>query len=147
MSSPTKLSAIVTQNPAIRQLLDEAARFGDLTERARGIVGPTLATHIIGTVMRHDSLIVLADSAAWAAKLRYQTPILLDQLPRVHPQYSQIRAVRIKVAVPRTPSERNPMSAAEIGDRAVDALNQQAECVGDPDLARALKRLASRGKP
>ncbi|MDP6184684.1 MAG: DUF721 domain-containing protein [Gammaproteobacteria bacterium] len=141
MSSPTRLDAIVTQNSILRQLFRQAAEHRDLDLRIKRLLDEPVQSHIRVAVVRDGNLVLVADSPAWAAKLRYQIP---DLRRRMHENtaFPEIEAIRVKVAksdTPRQPDVRPPQSPLSRG--AAEGVKRQAESVKDPVLREALLRL------
>lgn len=57
-----------------------------------------LARHVTGAVLHDDTVVILADSAAWATRIRFHAPELLDRLA---PRYDgAVARVRVKVRPP-----------------------------------------------
>lgn len=54
-----------------------AAEFGDVV---RECLPELLRKHVVAAVRRGDDLVVIVDSAAWAARVRYAGPRLQEQL-------------------------------------------------------------------
>ena len=146
MSSPTRLDAIVAQNSILRQLLRQAAVHQKLDLQVKCLLEEPLNGHIQLAVIREGSLILVADSPAWAAKLRYQVPQLLRQITG-NPVFPDIRTIRVKVAT--SAASRQPVKVAQMRPLtkiAARELNRQAGFLEDPALRDALSRLANRRK-
>lgn len=144
MSSPTKLNAIVTQNPTLRKLFRHAAEHHSASSRVKSLLAGPLSSHIQLVVIRDETLVLTADSSAWAAKMRYQVPDLYKQMAKIS-EFSEIQTIRVKVSkssqADQQPASRKavPMSALAAAE-----LQQRASSVDDPALKDALLRLASR---
>jgi len=146
MSSPTRLEAIVAQNSILRQLLRQAAVHQELDSHVKCLLEEPLNGHIQLAVIREGSLVLVADSPAWAAKLRYQVPQLLRQITE-NPAFPDIQTIRVKVAT--SDASRQPVKVAQMRSltkTSARELNRQAELLEDPALRDALLRLANRHK-
>ena len=92
---------------------------------------------------RGTQLVLQVDSPAWATRLRYQVPALLEHL-QAHgwPGLTQAR-VRVRVGQPEPvppPAQRAVMSR-----ESAELLRTVAEDCSDPDLRAAWGRLARHG--
>jgi hypothetical protein len=67
----------------------------DLAERVRAALPDPEKGHVISASYRDDTLVVIADSAAWASHIRYAQAQLLEQL-RAQGE-TQFTKVRVKV--------------------------------------------------
>lgn len=57
-----------------------AAAVQELGDTVRECLPETLRAHVVAAVRRGDDLVVIVDSAAWAARVRYSGPSLQEQL-------------------------------------------------------------------
>ena len=90
-----------------------------------------------------DTLVVAADSAAWASRLRCLAPELIQPL-REECGARGIRQIRVRVAIPqKRPEPYRPAHRAVSADSA-SHLKTLAEHTDDPDLKSVLLRLSSR---
>lgn len=125
----------------LHEHLDESARLASIWHQC---VQSPLAEHARPGSLRHGSLEVIADSPAWASRLRQHQMELLRQLRQL-PGFDELREVRVRVVPPSAkPAARRP--APTRGEsripRAVRAqLERLAEDVSDPALRAALRRL------
>ena len=87
-------------------------------------------------------LLLVTESPAWSARLRYQEPALLTCLTRSGLLVSRIR-VRVTPAPPPDPPRR--ARPARLSPHSARLLDAYARSVHDPALRAALERLASRG--
>lgn len=146
MSSPTKLDAIVTQNSILRQLVRQAAAHKDLDRFVKSLIDQPLSSHLSLESIRDGVVTLVADSSAWAAKLRYQVPEL-HRLFGEKSALSNIHTIRVKVANPSASAPvRSPSKIRPLSPRTVAALEQSARQAGDPKLREALMRLKRRGR-
>ena len=66
--------------PALEQLARKAAATQGLTALVRQSLAEPLRPHVVSAVRRGDDLVVIVDSAAWSARVRYAGPGLREQL-------------------------------------------------------------------
>jgi hypothetical protein len=82
----------------LQELARQAAERTDLCACLRAALPADMASHLLGANVHPDgALVVLTDSPAWAARLRFEAEQLL-----MHGQalYPQVMRVRIRVAGP-----------------------------------------------
>ena len=128
----------------LSEIINQIARLQHLSQTLRGALPAPLEQHCQVANVRGQSLLLHADTAAWATRLRYMAPTLVTALQ--NQGYPGIQHITVKVR-PRynapepavTPRKRNmSQSSARI-------LRDTADSLSDPAIKRALKRLASRG--
>ena len=144
MSSPTKLDSIVAHNSILRQLFRKAGDHQKLSLLVKGLLEEPLRSHIQLAAIRDGKLILIADSSAWAAKLRYRVPDLHKQIAQSK-DFADIQTIRVKVA--RSSQMRAPLKsrkALPISEFSAGRLERQAESIDDLALRGALLRLAKR---
>jgi hypothetical protein len=85
-------SLILTGGTALRELALEAARRSDLAGYLRAGLPADLAPHLVGGNLRPNGvLVVLADSPAWAARLRFEGAQLLARCRELHPESQRVK--------------------------------------------------------
>ncbi|MBV6418134.1 MAG: hypothetical protein CMLOHMNK_02927 [Steroidobacteraceae bacterium] len=72
-------------------LQTRALAAGDWLRRVRGWVPGDLAPHVTSAVERDRALTVYVASAAWAARLRFETPSLLERAREASPDVTEVR--------------------------------------------------------
>ncbi len=93
-----------TVGPLFAQLEQRVAAHVELTERIRAALPGPEKDHVVSASCRGDTLVVLADSAAWCSHIRYAQARLLEVLTGS----SESKVTKVKVRVgrrPRHPSE------------------------------------------
>ncbi|MGE0581829.1 MAG: DciA family protein [Steroidobacteraceae bacterium] len=78
-------------------LAERAAAAGDWLQLVKGWVPAALAPHVTSAVERGQVLTVYVASAAWAARLRFETAALLGQ---AREKSGAIATVQVKVMPP-----------------------------------------------
>lgn len=116
-------------------------------ERAvHGILGEKSVPHVRAGRLSRTSLVLTADSPAWASIARFRAPDvragLASELPR-------LREVRVVVRETEAGSETGPPPAPPrpLSPFAAGVLRSVARSIADPRLARVLLRLAARERP
>ena len=79
MNDPLK-PLLAGLTPALERLARKAAATEGLTTLVRQSLAETLRPHVVAAVRRGDDLVVIVDSAAWSARVRYAGPRLKEQL-------------------------------------------------------------------
>jgi hypothetical protein len=79
MSDPLK-PLFAGLDPALVKLAQKAAAAASLTVKVQQSLPETLRAHVVAAVRRGDDLVVIVDSAAWSARVRYAGPRLREQL-------------------------------------------------------------------
>lgn len=88
----------------LRQLLAHAHHLSHIERRLRTLWPAPLNPHL-GVLNLHEHTLVLqADSAAWATQARCLIPAMLELLNGDNPSIAPVRTIRIKVAAGAPPS-------------------------------------------
>ena len=66
----------------LARLAEKAAAAASLTVKVRQSLPEVLRTHVLSASRRGDDLVVIVDSAAWSARVRYAGRRLLEALAR-----------------------------------------------------------------
>jgi len=64
----------------LEQLAKRAAAADSLTTLVQRELPGGLGVHVVSAVRRDDDLVIIVDSAAWAARVRYAGPRMKEQL-------------------------------------------------------------------
>jgi len=90
-----------TVGPLFAQLEQRLAAHVELTERVRAALSGPEKDHVVSASCRGDTLIVLADSAAWCPHIRYAQARLLELLVSADLGPSETPVTKVKVRVGR----------------------------------------------
>lgn len=121
---------------------------GRLALHARAVgerLPPDLGRHCRLVNVTQHSLMIHADSPAWASKLRYYCPRLLAELCQL-PDFGQLNEIRIKTAPPEHLQPSRQTARRRLPDTAARLLRATAAVTPASPLREALLRLASRGQ-
>lgn len=141
MSSPLQVGSLLQKNGALKRLLSEANRTTRLGRRLSGKLPKEFVPHTKLAALRDGCLVLLADTPAWATRLRYATPQILQQLSLCQ-EFVGVKSIRVRVLRPDIPSGQTERRNVLTG-RAAAALRRQACVTKDCRLRAALERLAS----
>ncbi|WP_129776716.1 DUF721 domain-containing protein [Peristeroidobacter soli] len=92
-----------TVGPLFAQLEQRVAAHVELTERVRAALTGPEKDHVVSASCRDDTLVVLADSAAWCPQIRYAQTQLLELLNGC----GESKVTKLKVRVGRKPRAPN----------------------------------------
>lgn len=141
-NKPFQIGNLLDRSEASR-LLSRARVLGELDALVHELIPSPLNGHCRVLSVRDDTLIVAADSAAWAARLRYQSSQLVKQLAGL--SSVKLRTVQVRIrASDQTPGSRSTHIRRPLSGRNSMVLKQAARSVTDASLKAALLRLASR---
>lgn len=143
---PTFISVLLRRE-RLAPLLDQA--------RSRESLGRAVETLLPAECRGHCRLggfeggrfVLLADSAAWATRLRYSAPEIREQLRRL-PGGRGVTQVQVRVSPPASaaPSTERTRPLERPSAASGRALQDIAEAETDPQLRAALLRLARRSR-
>ena len=66
--------------PGLARIAEKAAAAASLTVKVQQSLPEILRPHVLSAARRGDDLVVIVDSAAWSARVRYAGPRLREQL-------------------------------------------------------------------
>lgn len=141
MKFPPAVGHIVARSGQLKQLTDRAAHFGLLNGHLRAAVGEPLAAHVRLAAVRDGCVVVQADSAAWASRLRFRAPAVLAALGG-KPGFEGVRSLRVRTRTDARPEPPEAPRRARMSDAAAEALSANAASVPDDAVRDALLRLA-----
>ena len=81
----------------IARLAEKAAAVASLTAKVRQSLPETLRPHVLSASRRGDDLVVIVDSAAWSARVRYAGRRLIERLA----QDGEVVTGKVRVKVGR----------------------------------------------
>ncbi len=94
-----------TVGPLFAQLEQRVTAHIELTERIRGALTGPEKDHVVSASCRGDTLVVLADSAAWCPQIRYAQARLLEVLNASPATEDERQITKVKVRVGRRPRD------------------------------------------
>lgn len=136
--NPIPLKKLISTQPPLRRWVEKAQAQSLMLEEVTRQLPPAIRSHCLGARLDGDTLVVLADCAAWATRLRYALPSIL---PGLGARKSRVRVMPLEQRRPKPVRERPRMPSG-----AAAVLAQTAETTDDPELAAVLRRLAAHGR-
>lgn len=145
MSKPRAITELLANNFSgpLEQTIQRSKKLHQLTRWIQNILSPELAAHCHVQNIRNSSLIMACDSTVWATRLRYQTPTLLETLRR-DAGLNDLIDIQIRVQPAEQPPKQQTKHHATLSTDAAYCIQQCSESISDPELRRALERLAGR---
>lgn len=144
--SKTFKQIVATQRGQLERLLDKVEELKILNETVSGLLEPALVPHCQVANLRSGCLVLMADSAAWATRLRYSFPDLLSRL-RFEARLFNITALQCVVQKEKLtiqkPVKDSPLKLSSENAKLFASMAQEES---DPDLANALRKLSTRDK-
>jgi len=144
MTRPRPLKHLFGSGP-VQQLFAQARHLKQLSADVCSCVEPDMVAHTTVAAEHDHSLVLLADSAAWATRLRYQTPQLLRCLTQF-PHLKHLQRIEVKVAPITTPIAAPTQHGHPLSHASAELIEAHAESISYLPLRAALMQLARRGK-
>lgn len=142
-SRPAAVTRLLGRGP-LALVLQRTAELGHATDLLRARLGAPLGDHCQVANWRDDTLVVQADSAAWASRLRFLAPKILAALSEIQ---GGLRLRKLKVIVRpshQTPDDTRPRHF-RLSARSASLLRDVGNSTADAALREALLRLSRRG--
>ena len=142
----TRMSHLLASDPAHPwPLMETAHRLLQLERRVAGALEPELRRHCRVAGLRGDELMLLASSPAWATRLRYAAPALIERL-RDSGVVPRIRNIQVRVQMESGPQPGPRHPPARLSRASGELIEATALGLGPGTLREALLRLARRAK-
>jgi hypothetical protein len=129
------------KHSSLAALLEKASSIQATDRKIKKLLDPTLKDKFELANINADVAVILVNSSAWATRLRYNIPIILDILNK-DLNYTSIKTVRIKIkkAIPENPVlNKKPNS---ISANSAQFLNDVANNFNDPELRACILKLS-----
>jgi hypothetical protein len=133
---PTSVNKLISGRGPLRHWLEDIRAQTVLLEQVRERLPSALRPHCISARRDGDTLVVFADSAVWATRLRYEVGRVLIPL--------SVRNLRVRVAPPSPEAQQPKKARPVLPASAAAVLAETAAYVADPALAASMMRLAAR---
>lgn len=141
-NKPVAFSSLFkSKNSELGTLCQHAAFLSDIEKNLLSFLGFPLNTHCKLANYANDTVILHSDSPAWAAKLRYNTPLILDLL-RTRCRLNTLKTIRIKVNPPVSPASTLPVKRLTLSPASAEFISQVANSMTDDNLRLSLLKIA-----
>ncbi len=145
MNSPRQLYKFLSQKKGnVADLVTQTRINQKLSQSLNNLLDPALRDHLRLANIRAQTLILITDSAAWASRARYFSPVLLQKLKNNSHIFGDIRKIDIQVQPATLPPRPARPLPRHISDSAAKCLSATADSIDDVELKNALNRLAKR---
>jgi len=124
-------------------LIAQAEQLVQLRRIAAGVLPVELRRSTAIANVKQGNVVIFAENAAIAARLRLLEPALIDAFAR---EALQVTGLQVKVQVPDGPPGMPRGKRARLQPAAAASLERLADSLPDSELSRAVARLAKRGK-
>lgn len=137
-----RLAPRLAQRPGpLRAVVDHARDLERLTRRLQRAAPEAVRGRWRLARLDPEEIVILAESSAWATRLRFLAPQLQDAAERLGGRRPQRVTVRV---APSAPQPRRLDPPGPLSEQAAEALRSAAAASTDPRLREALERLAAR---
>ncbi len=138
----TFTSLLKDKNSVLGRLCQHADYLVHLEKKLCLFLDSPLNTHCSVANYVNDTLVLHSDSAAWAAKLRYNIPAILNYMKN-ECNLIALKTIRIKIKLPDNSTQPGPVRRKPVISRASALfINQTAATMPDDDLRLSLLKLA-----
>ena len=129
----------------LSRLVKRAQALQALDDRLGEYLTPLLKSHCTVAALRDDVLVINAHSPAWATRLRYLAPSILEFLHGRGESLPSFRTIRIRVSLPEEVIlTAKPPPRLQLSIQTARHLKHIAQSIPDPDLQSILLRLSNR---
>ncbi len=141
MRYKTFKQVLARQSGQVERLLDKVVVLQQLNDQLQAFLEPSLAAHCQVANLRDGCLVIMADSAAWATRLRYDFPDLLSRL-RFEARLFNITSLHCIVSKMPAPKAMPTCAPVKLSAEYASLFADLAKTESDEVLAAALKKLA-----
>lgn len=139
---PRSIAAVLDSAPELERFMPLVDRLVALRAAVRDVMPRELGDCASVVAVKQDTVSILADNSAVAAKLRMFEPTLIRACQRVMPQ---LAAVRVRVRSTATPTGRRAPKHATLNAAPAAALAALAESLPPSPLQDAVASLSRKG--
>lgn len=135
------------QKGDVAELVTQARQLGHLSNIVQAMLEPSLADHCHLAHFDGSRMVLVADSPAWAARLRFSVDTLVSQLKQYSNKFHGLSKIEVAVR-PELPDLPQPdVVKRAISVEAAQYIEESAQGIEDTELKQALQRLAQRKNP
>lgn len=146
-----QFNELLGSNEQLNNLYTHAKDIYALNEKLQKHLTPSLSSHCSVANYSEETLTIIADTSAWASKLRYGVPDILNYAKR-ECGLSKLKSVRIKVSPRhRKTAQSNlstmlPVRKASLSKKSADFIKSVATSIKDPALHKSILKISNHGK-
>lgn len=134
-------SLISTEPSSLQSLVKKAHRIQQLGQILEARLDPSLQGNFTLANINDGVATILANSSAWATRLRYYIPVILDELTKQIGQ-DRVKTVRIKIAPVHQEVRAPEKKQTRLSPEAASYLIRTAEDFGDSPIRDTLLSIA-----
>ena len=125
----------------IADLCNKAKTIRNLDHRLKKCLDPSLKDNFELANIKTDIAILLVNSSAWATRLRYNIPAILNALNN-QLNFTSVKTIRIKVKKPVLDNSVSNKKHIYLSDNSAQFLNEVANNFNDPQLRACMLKLS-----
>jgi len=136
-----------TQNKNLANLISQASRLAQIKIIVNQSLDYDISDHFMVSTLKNQKLTIVADSPAWATRLRYVQNKILERFK--HYSFTQdIRSISVKVRPIEFSSNKPPPISRKVFLSAASAsiMREHIEAISDPNLQSSLMRVIQHAK-
>ncbi len=138
-------SLVAKESSPLQNLVKKAQRIQQLGQKLETHLDPSLQGNFTLANIHEGVATIMADSSAWATRLRYQIPVILDVLTNQLGQ-NHVKTVRIKIAHQHQNERTKDKQTISLSSEAASYLTRTADAFGDSPIRDSLLKIASNQK-
>lgn len=141
-------SILKQENGALKNLLQRMAYLNQLNKLLADHLEPNLIRHCRVTQFENGHLVIIAESAIWATRIRFQSPQLIPQL-KAYPPLADLKSIECKVA-PNVPHRAlmAPSSPArkvqKMSKETAEVVLEISKSIKEEKLRKIIEKIAQR---
>jgi len=142
-NKPEALNTLLkNKNSVLGKLCLHAKYLTQLEKKLCLFLESPLNTHCSVANLANDTLVLHSDSSAWASKLRYNIPAILNYMQH-ECNLTTLKTIRIKIKLPENSRQSGSAGNKPVMSKAsARYINQAAATMPDDDLRLSLLKLA-----
>lgn len=145
MKSSTPIYKLLkAQKGDVAELVTHARQLGHLSSIVQAMLDSSLADHCHLAHFDGARMVIVADSPAWATRLRFSVDTLVSQLQQYSNKFHRLSKIEVAVRPQLPDLPQGEVVERSISVEAAQYIEESASGVSDPELKQALQRLASR---
>jgi len=138
----SSMKSLLNENSEILSALCiRASKISGLQKTLHDKIGPPLSEHLTVANFNNQSLTIHTDSPAWASRLRFSIPVILDAVRHIR-GLENLHSIRIKVALADN-TKKTTARKLSLSDETIQLIKNTAQSTNDNNLRAALLRLVS----
>ncbi len=133
------------KNSTLSDLYQQALAFKEIDQSLKKFLDPSLSSHFILASIKTEVAIILVNSPAWATRLRYNIPTILEALNN-ELNLKQIKTIRIKVQHSESKRSSTKNKPVFLSKDTAKLLQDSANSINDSELKNCLIKISKNCK-